>query len=626
LGLNNNVFYPTNPAKMLDALWRIVQESGVDVADMLIFLPSRRAVRSVERLIVEKSGGVALLPKLIALGEGVADEDTDDEIIDDDIISKTERVAILAKLLAADANIGNLTTALPVAHDLVRMQDYMENEGVNPKDVNWIDLVDEKYATHFQNKAKILSILSNFMDLYANGRLTSTQVRNRDIRAWENVLDKYKLVVVCGSTGSVPATADLIVKVAGLPHGRVLLSGKISGRVQDFDLETNPYNAEYKLLKRIGIIPEDVKEINVGESVIDFMNYAFGNDCVEDANLNKNLTNCNLVVAPRESVEAAIVAEIAAQAIKDNKSVLVITPDAAGNQRIAQELIARGIDADFSSGLSGIMTDAGRAILNLFDSWIEKKSNEFEKIYNKSGRDLFNAVAQIVEDYADKFMPSVQVGALDSIRVWGAIKELSDVLQRADLELSLNDVRAFVADTLSGVSVRPQMKDNAQVVVLGTIESRMQTADVVILTGLNEGMFPARGYENSWLPKNIAESIGLPSPDRKVSLQALDFMNLSCGTQVYWVRTSIAGGVQTAESRFISRVVARKAEFNTNIEPKFITMNSITYKNASKHTIEFTEKLPYTIEETDKEIIFRVYNSIISDKNKIGSSSVNKAN
>ena len=54
-------------------------------------------------------------------------------------------------------------------------------------------------------------------------------------------------------------------------------------------------------------------------------------------------------------------------------------------------------------------------------------------------------------------------------------------------------------------------------------------------------------------------------------------------------------------------------EFNENIEPKFITMNSITYKNASKHTIEFTEKLPYTIEETDKEIIFRVYNSIISD-------------
>lgn len=54
-------------------------------------------------------------------------------------------------------------------------------------------------------------------------------------------------------------------------------------------------------------------------------------------------------------------------------------------------------------------------------------------------------------------------------------------------------------------------------------------------------------------------------------------------------------------------------ESSETLEPKFITMNSITFKNASKHTIEFTEKLPYTIEETEKEIIFRVYNPIVFD-------------
>lgn len=47
--------------------------------------------------------------------------------------------------------------------------------------------------------------------------------------------------------------------------------------------------------------------------------------------------------------------------------------------------------------------------------------------------------------------------------------------------------------------------------------------------------------------------------------------------------------------------------------PKFITMNSETFKNASKHTIEFTEKLPYTITENENEIIFRVYNPIASN-------------
>ena len=46
---------------------------------------------------------------------------------------------------------------------------------------------------------------------------------------------------------------------------------------------------------------------------------------------------------------------------------------------------------------------------------------------------------------------------------------------------------------------------------------------------------------------------------------------------------------------------------------KFVTVNSKTYKNASVHTIEFTDKLPYTIDETKDEIFFRVYNPQASE-------------
>ena len=86
MALNNNIFYATNPARMADALWRVMVESGGDVADMLIFLPSRRAVRTVEKMIAERSGGVAILPRLVALGEGV-DEDADDTENSPDVIS-----------------------------------------------------------------------------------------------------------------------------------------------------------------------------------------------------------------------------------------------------------------------------------------------------------------------------------------------------------------------------------------------------------------------------------------------------------------------------------------------------------------------------------------------------------
>ena len=489
---------------MADALWAVMDQSGVNVSDMLIFLPSRRAVRTVEKMIAEKSGGVAILPTLVALGEGV-DEETDDDVAPD-IISNAERVAILTRLLAADASVGNLSNALTVAHDLVRMQDYMENEGVDACDIDWAALVDDKYAAHFQSKAKILNVLSNFMDTYANGRVTATAARNRDIRAWCGKLDKYKLVIVCASTASVPATADLMEAIAKCSHGRIILSGKIDGRVVDFELDTNPYNSEYRFLSRLGVAPDDVQTIDVGASKMDFMNYAFGNDCTP-RKIDRNLSNCHLITVPREAVEADVVAELAGRAMSDNKSVLVITPDAAGNQRIAAALRARGVVADFSGGVPATMTAPGRAILNLLDSWIEQKSGVFDKIYTENNCDLFNTIATIIDLYLPQFQPLFVIDDAAYVPIWVALRDMSNAINIAGIKLTLADARVFVADVLSGVSMRGVMNESARVVVLGTIESRMQTADVVILTGLNEGMFPSRGYENAWLPRVTAEKI-----------------------------------------------------------------------------------------------------------------------
>lgn len=563
-----------------------MQDANVDVSDMLIFLPSRRAVRTVEKMIAARAGGAAILPTLVALGEGVDDIDEGD--VYPDVMSNTERVMVLTRLLAEDASIGNLSSALDVAHDLVRMQDYLENEGIDAASIDWATLVDEKYASHFQSKAKILNILSGFMAQYANGRITQTAARNRDIRAWIDKLNLYKLVIVCASTASVPATADLMEGVAKLSHGRIILSGKIDGRVCDFELNTNPYNSEYKFLSRLGLGIDDVVPIDVGDSAIDFMNYAFGNDC-RLADVNTDLSHCNLLIAPRESVEAAAVAEIAGAAVADNKSVLVITPDAAGNQRIASAFLARGLKADFSSGVSGGATSAGRAILNILDDWIDAGSDIFDKLYNKNDESLFDTVADIVELYSDVFVPSVVVDDADSVAVWNAIKEMSDAINVAGIKLTIADARAFIADCLSGVSVRGARIEDAKIVVLGTIESRMQTADVVILTGLNEGMFPARGYENAWLPRKVAEQIGLPSADRKVSLQSLDFMNLSCGERVYWLRSAVSGGVQTTESRFLSRVVARRAKINSETDVLDVVAS---YDNVAPRSLDYSVPTP----------------------------------
>ena len=544
---NNNVFNVSNPAYMLDALWNMISQYNNDFSRVLIFLPSRRAVRSVERMIVDKVGHAVVLPNLIPLGSGP--EDVDCEEFAPDTISNQERIIILSKLLSMDANVKNISTALPIARDFVRMQDYLENEGVNICDINWSSLIDDKYATHFQNKARILDILKQL----PNDKLTVSTKRNQDIRSWINRLGNYDLVVVCGSTASVPATADLMAEVAKRKNGKIILSGRISGESEDFMLDTNPYNAEYKFLQRIGLSVNDVQTINVGQSsCMDVMNIAFGNS---GEHCSDKLDNCVLIECARESEEAVVVANIAKRAVLDNKSVLVITPDAAGNQRIKSEMMRLNINADFSSGVSGNMTDVGRAILNLFDFWIENDQSEYETLYAGAGHNIFNMLVSFVDE-KDKsvFRPAFNTNNESDVSIWMAIKDMSDILCANGIVLDIRDARAFVADAIGSVSIRSNVPEDCHVCVLGTIESRMQTADVVILTGLNEGMFPSTGYENAWLPRAIANEIGLPSPNRKVSLMALDFMNLSCGKEVYWLRSKQSGGVLTTESRFLSRV------------------------------------------------------------------------
>ena len=476
---------------MLDALWNMISRYKDDFSRVLIFLPSRRAVRSLERLIVDKIGHAVILPTLVPLGSGP--EDIDNEEADIDIISNQERVIILSKLLSMDANVKNISTALPIAHDFVRMQDYLENEGINICDINWASLIDDKYATHFQNKARILDILKQL----PNDKLTLSAKRNQDIRSWITKLDKYDLIVVCGSTASVPATADLMAEIAKRKNGKIILSGRISGYTADFSLDTNPYNSEYKFLQLIGMSVDDVQTIDIGKSdYMNIMNVAFGNS---GQHCQNKLDNCVLIECARESEEASVAANIAKRAVSDNKSVLIITPDAAGNQRIKSEMARLNINADFSSGISGNMTDVGRAILNLFDFWIENNQSEYEKLYAKADYNIFNMLVGFV-DANDKniFQPMFNTENEQDIPIWLAIKNMSDVLCANGIVLDVHDARAFVADAIGAVSIRPNIPEDCHVCVLGTIESRMQTADVVILTGLNEGMFPSTGYENAW--------------------------------------------------------------------------------------------------------------------------------
>ncbi len=66
------------------------------------------------------------------------------------------------------------------------------------------------------------------------------------------------------------------------------------------------------------------------------------------------------------------------------------------------------------------------------------------------------------------------------------------------------------------------------------------------------------------------------------------------------------------KSAWIMKSAVEKFDCETFV-PEFVNMNTERFKNASLHTIEFTGKLPYTVDENEKEIVFKVYNPFKSE-------------
>ena len=66
-------------------------------------------------------------------------------------------------------------------------------------------------------------------------------------------------------------------------------------------------------------------------------------------------------------------------------------------------------------------------------------------------------------------------------------------------------------------------------------------------------------------------------------------------------------------------------EIKEILPPKFINICNTKYKNASKHTIEFSDNLPYTICEIKDEIILKIYNPFVPD-NSIYTINIKKPN
>ena len=92
--------------------------------------------------------------------------------------------------------------------------------------------------------------------------------------------------------------------------------------------------------------------------------------------------------------------------------------------------------------------------------------------------------------------------------------------------------------------------------ILGPLEARLIDADLIILGGMNEGVWPPDAGFDPWMSRQMRKKFNLPSPEFRIGLSAHDFAQLACAKEVLLTRSLRSGGNPSVPSRFLLQLDA----------------------------------------------------------------------
>jgi ATP-dependent helicase/nuclease subunit B len=121
-------------------------------------------------------------------------------------------------------------------------------------------------------------------------------------------------------------------------------------------------------------------------------------------------------------------------------------------------------------------------------------------------------------------------------------------------KMTASDYAQLLSSVLSQVEVRDRDKPHPGIMIWGTLEARVQGADLVILGGLNDGIWPEPLAHDPWLNRTLRHGAGLPLPDRDIGLSAHDFQQAVAAREIWLTRSTRSDDAETVPSRWVNRL------------------------------------------------------------------------
>lgn len=120
--------------------------------------------------------------------------------------------------------------------------------------------------------------------------------------------------------------------------------------------------------------------------------------------------------------------------------------------------------------------------------------------------------------------------------------------------MSPQDYTALFTAVLNQGEVRNPAQPHPHIMIWGTLEARVQGADLVILGGLNDGTWPKLPDPDPWLNRDMRQKAGLLLPDRQIGLSAHDFQQAIAAPDVVLTRAHRNADAETVASRWLNRL------------------------------------------------------------------------
>lgn len=598
------------------------------MGEAVVLLPTRRGCLSLKEIFQEYAKEKPLiLPRIYALAElekepilpGLTVAPTPPCVI-----SKWQRLGHLTQLVQQFLQQKNLchtvATAYPLAGELATLLDEFYISNIDLARLETV--IEDDFSIYWQQNLDFLKIISQYWPaiLKEKGWVEAAQFQQKNLRFIAQNWQPSVPVILAGTTGTRPATAELARAILNFPQGMVVLPGFDPDCQLDPGI-THPNYTLSEFVKYLGVPLAEIQEWGEATPCADpktqLIKQAMAPILVATDQLHP-LRGVQPQITPIScdtvDEEALVIASILRSVYeRDDGTAALITPDQGLSKRVQAYLKRWDIEANVSAGTPLNETVIGTFLtlvarlkpdMTMID-WVallkhplflkgedrgdhlrQVRQLEHEILRKKRGVNLtgshllpddlrpwYEEILRRINPFLQSQTPrlfsqwltlhtQVAVELAGETQLWRhndgeAASQLFAELQAESPPFPLltgQDYAALINQLMQQTSVHRKEGIGSSLKILGTLEARQTEADVIILAGLNESVWPQTMDEGPWLSNQMRLKLGLASVQRRLGLAAHDFCLSFAAPEIYLTRSEQKDGSATIPSRLWLRL------------------------------------------------------------------------